>query len=77
MLKTQGNSTWLTWKLRQSLKKKSKQKEKDLEAKKKDENMKRQEISVLTASLEQLQNSLTVADGSVKELLIQKKLNTA
>ena len=29
--------------------------------------MKRQEISVLTASLEQLQNSLTVADDSVKE----------
>ena len=59
------------------MKKKSKQKEKDLEAKKKDENMKRQEISVLAASLEQLQNSLTVADGSAKELLTEKKLNTA
>ena len=41
--------------------------------------MKSQEILVLTASLEQLQNSLTVADDSVKEgnehikqLLIQK-----
>ena len=52
-------------------------KRKELEAKKKDENLTIQKISVLTASLEQLQNSLTVADGSVKELLIQKKLNTA
>ena len=46
--------------------------EKEEEAKrkleaKKDESMKSQEISVLTASLEQLQNSLTVADDSVKE----------
>ena len=67
MLKTQGNGTWLTWKLREPLKKKRKQKENKLEAKKKDEKMKSQEILVLTASLEQLQNSLTVADDSVKE----------
>ena len=42
-------------------------KKKDLEAKKKDEFMKSQELSVLRASLGQLQNSLTVADDSVKE----------
>ena len=42
-------------------------KRKELEAKKKDENMKSQEILFLTASLEQLQNSLTVVDDSVKE----------
>ena len=41
--------------------------EKEEEAKKKDEHMRNQEISVLTASLKQLQNSLTVADDSVKE----------
>ena len=73
--------SWLTWKLREPLKKKRKQKENKLEAKKKDEKMKSQEILVLTASLEQLQNSLTVADDSVKEgnehikqLLTQEKL---
>ena len=49
------------------MKKKRKQKENELEAKKKDEKMKSQEILVLTVSLEQLQNSLTVADDSVKE----------
>ena len=49
------------------MKKKRKQKENELEAKKKDEKMKSQEILVLTASLEQLQNRLTVADDGVKE----------
>ena len=36
-------------------------------SKKKDGNLTIQKISVLTASLEQLQNSLTVADDSIKE----------
>ena len=67
MLKTQGNGTWLTWKLREPFEKEEEAKRKELEAKKKDENMKSQETLVLAASLEQLQNSQTVADDSVKE----------
>ena len=63
------------------MKKKRKQKENELEAQKKDEKMKSQEILVVTTSLEQLQNISTVADDSVKEgnehikqLLTQEKL---
>ena len=40
---------------------------KELEPKKKDENMKSRVISVLTASPEQLQNSVAVPDDTVKE----------
>ena len=50
-----------------AIEKEEEAKRKELETKKKDENMKCQEILVLTASLEQLQNSLRVADDSVKK----------
>ena len=53
--------------VQRAIEKEDEAKRKELEAKKKDENVKCQEISALTASLEQLQNSLTVADDSVKE----------
>ena len=46
-------------------KKKEEAKWKELEAKKKDENMKSEEISAIVASLEQLQNSSAVVDDSV------------
>ena len=44
-----------------------KSKKKRARSKKKDGNLTIQKISVLTPSLEQLQNSLTVADDSIKE----------
>ena len=50
-----------------AIEKEEEAKRKELEAKKKDENVQSQEISVLTASTKQLQNSLIVADDSVKE----------
>ena len=53
--------------VQRAIEKEDEAKRKELEAKKKDENVKCQEISALTASLEQLQNGLTVADDSVKE----------
>ena len=50
-----------------SIEKKAEVKKKEPEAKTKDEAMKSQELSVPKASLGQLQNSLTVADDSVKD----------